>query len=157
MTALLNDTVGTLVAHGYSNPGACIGFIHGTGVNAAYPEKKSCIVKLSSSTNAKTSSASHREEENSDGFMLVNTEIDIFGSEYYLPITRFDKALDGHHSQPGFQAYEKMMSGGYLGELVRLIAVELITNHQYLFNGNIPERLKGPWSFTTATMSDLEK
>ncbi|KAI9266688.1 hypothetical protein BDA99DRAFT_436145 [Phascolomyces articulosus] len=144
VTALLNDTVGTLVAHAYSNPGACVGFIHGTGVNAAYPEKQSRIVKKG-------------DDSENDNIMLVNTEIDIFGNPDYLPLTRFDKALDAHHSQPGFQAYEKMMAGGYLGELVRLIAIELITDDQYLFNGNIPERLKKPWSFTTATMSNLEK
>ncbi|KAI9491982.1 hypothetical protein BDB00DRAFT_766126 [Zychaea mexicana] len=149
VTALLNDTVGTLVAHAYSNPGACVGFIHGTGVNAAYPEKRSRIVKLSSSS-------SEGAAETTD-IMLVNTEIDIFGSTAYLPLTRFDKALDAHHSQPGFQPYEKMMSGGYLGELARLIAMELIIDHQYLFDGNLPERLRQPWSFTTATMSDLEK
>ncbi|KAI8146058.1 hypothetical protein BJV82DRAFT_600296 [Fennellomyces sp. T-0311] len=151
VTALLNDTVGTLVAHAYSNPGACVGFIHGTGVNAAYPEKKSRIVKLTSSV------APDHADQPHQNFMLVNTEIDVFGNTDYLPLTRFDKALDVSHSQPGFQPYEKMMSGAYLGELVRLIAVELISEHQYLFNGNIPERLRRPWSLTTAVISDLEK
>ena len=151
---MLNDTVGTLVAHAYSNPGACVGFIHGTGVNAAYPEKQSRIVKLSSSVAA---NATDRMDRPHQEFMLVNTEIDVFGNAEYLPLTRFDRALDANHSQPGFQPYEKMMSGAYLGELVRLITLDLISEHQYLFDGNVPEQLRTPWSLTTADISDLEK
>ncbi|KAG0165535.1 glucokinase [Apophysomyces sp. BC1034] len=145
VTALLNDTVGTLIAHAYTNPKARVGFIYGTGVNAAYPEKVSKIVKLQNNNALKP-----------DTNMLVNTEIDIFGSEDYLPINRFDRALDASHNQPEFQLYEKMMSGAYLGELFRLVAMELVSQNN-LFQGNLPTNLQSAWTFQTSAMSDIER
>ncbi|KAI9320087.1 hypothetical protein BX666DRAFT_2018157 [Dichotomocladium elegans] len=145
VTALVNDTIGTLVAHAYSNPNVRVGFIYGTGVNAAYPEKISRIIKLNVA-----------EWQDASTEMLVNTEIDIFGSgRTYLPLTPFDRALDANHPQPGFQPYEKMMSGACLGELVRLIAVDLIQK-RILFDGVVPPQLATPWQFQTANMSDIE-
>ncbi|KAI9489661.1 hypothetical protein BDB00DRAFT_770195 [Zychaea mexicana] len=144
VTAIVNDTIGALVAHAYSNPQARVGFIYGTGVNAAYPEKVSRIIKLNVA-----------EWQDTATEMLVNTEIDIFGNESYLPLTRFDRALDASHAQPGFQPYEKMMSGAYLGELVRLVAVDLV-NDRELFDGHVPYLLAQPWSFLTAHMSEIE-
>ncbi|KAI9301728.1 hypothetical protein BJ944DRAFT_168563 [Cunninghamella echinulata] len=144
VSALVNDTVGVLVAHAYSNPKSRIGFIYGTGTNAAYPEKISKMVKL------KATNHYHQDEE-----MLVNTEIDIFGSESYLPLNRFDLHLDQHHNQPKFQLYEKMMSGGYLGELVRLAALELI-NEKVLFHGCTPLEFKEMYLFDSSKLSDIE-
>lgn len=146
--AVLNDTVGTLVAHAYTNPGAAIGYIYGTGVNAAYGEKKSRITKLDKS-------------KGNDGIMLINTEIDLFGDESYLPRTRFDRLLDNSHSQQGYQLYEKMTSGAYLGELTRLIAIEVISSGEEddgrLFNGSVPSKLAKPWGFTTSMMGSIER
>ncbi len=45
MTALVNDTVGTLVAHAYKDPNTLVGVILGTGTNAAYVEKIENIKK----------------------------------------------------------------------------------------------------------------
>ncbi|KAI8979542.1 hypothetical protein BDF20DRAFT_974593 [Mycotypha africana] len=145
--ALLNDTVGTLVAHAYTNPSTRIGFIYGTGVNAAYPEKVSRIVKLQQQQKAHT--------QPSQQMMLVNTEIDIFGSEDYLPLNRYDKMLDAQHSQPKFQLYEKMMSGGCMGELVRLAALDLIDKN-LLFNGYRPQEFAIPMEFDTSVLSLIE-
>ncbi|CDH53982.1 probable glucokinase [Lichtheimia corymbifera JMRC:FSU:9682] len=145
VTALVNDTIGALVAHAYSNPQARVGFIYGTGVNAAYPEKVSRMIKLNVA-----------EWRDTTTEMLVNTELDIFGSDgEYLPRTRFDHALDASHAQPGFQPYEKMMSGAYLGELVRLVVVDLVTHHG-LFGGVAPSLLQTPWQFLTLHMSEIE-
>lgn len=144
---MLNDTVGTLVAHAYTNPGAAIGYIYGTGVNAAYAEKKSRISKLDKS-------------KDNDDIMLINTEIDLFGDDSYLPRTCFDRILDDSHSQPGYQLYEKMTSGAYLGELTRLIAVEVISSckgDECLFDGNVPSKLVKPWEFTTSMMGYIER
>ncbi|KAI9011968.1 hypothetical protein CLU79DRAFT_805993 [Phycomyces nitens] len=143
VTAILNDTVGTLVAHAYTHPQAKIGFIYGTGVNAAYPEKVSRIQKLKG------------HGLGPDVEMLINTEIDIFGNEAYLPLNRFDRALDATHSQPKFQLYEKMMSGAYLGELTRLASMELIASGD-LFQGNIPDQFRNAWGFPSASVSILE-
>ncbi|CAO3587381.1 unnamed protein product [Absidia cylindrospora] len=145
VTALINDTVGVLVAHAYNDPDARIGFIYGTGANAAYPEKVSKMVKLGSDL----------KEQYQDQEMLVNTEIDIFGSDAYLPLNRFDRLLDANHNQPEFQLYEKMMSGAYLGELVRLAALELV-EEKVLFDGHIPLEFKEMYSFETSQLSTIE-
>ncbi|KAI8363889.1 hypothetical protein BD560DRAFT_403766 [Blakeslea trispora] len=146
VTAILNDTVGTLVAHGYTNPACRIGLIFATGVNAAYPEKVPNIVKLDKAI---------RDAYPADTEMLINTEIDIFGTEAYLPLTKYDLALDLSHSQPKFQLYEKMLSGAYLGELTRLIAMDFIETGA-LFGGKVPEGFDKAWRFPTMYMSCLE-
>ncbi|KAI7877369.1 actin-like ATPase domain-containing protein [Lichtheimia hyalospora FSU 10163] len=146
VSAILNDTVGTLVAHAYANPKARTGLIFATGINAAYPEKMELIEKLDPEMRA--SYPANTE-------MLINTEIDIFGSDEYLPLSKYDRILDASHNQPGFQKYEKMLSGAYLGELVRLIALDFIKTGA-LFDGVVPEGFGEAWSFPTATMSALE-
>jgi len=147
VAALLNDTVGTLVAHAYSNPRTRIGFIYATGCNAAYPEKVSNIGKWDESI---------RSQFKPDAEMLINTEIDIFGNDSYLPRTKYDIELDKYHSQPDFQPWEKMMSGAYLGELTRLVCLDFIKQGA-LFGGIVPAGWDVPWSFQTAVMSSIER
>ncbi|GAA5798676.1 hypothetical protein EDC94DRAFT_532470 [Helicostylum pulchrum] len=146
VTAILNDTVGTLVAHGYTNPACRIGLIFATGINAAYPEKIQNITKLDQSI---------RDKYPVDTEMLINTEIDIFGTDAYLPLNKYDIELDLSHNQPKFQLYEKMLSGAYMGELTRLAAMDFI-KAGVLFEGKVPEGFGEAWSFPTMYMSSLE-
>ncbi|RCH93209.1 glucokinase [Rhizopus azygosporus] len=146
VTAILNDTVGALVAHAYRNPACRIGLIFATGINAAYPEKVPAITKLNPEIRRRYPPGTE---------MLINTEIDIFGTEAYLPLTKYDLALDCSHNQPKFQLYEKMLSGAYMGELTRLIAMDFIQAGA-LFGGEVPEGFDRPWSFPTKYMSILE-
>jgi hexokinase len=46
LTALINDTTGTLIASHYVNPRAKIAVIFGTGCNAAYMERVKDIEKI---------------------------------------------------------------------------------------------------------------
>jgi len=48
LTALINDTTGTLVASNYVDPHTKIAVIFGTGCNAAYMETSENIPKMSS-------------------------------------------------------------------------------------------------------------
>ncbi|KAG1124681.1 hypothetical protein G6F42_009394 [Rhizopus arrhizus] len=147
VSAILNDAVGTLVSAAYANPRSRIGFIFATGVNASYPEKVSAMkAKLE---------PEYYNAQDGNAEMLLNTEIDIFGSESYLPLTSYDIALDAAHNQPKFQLYEKMMSGAYMGELVRLIALDFIKSGE-LFDGIVPEGFEEPYCFPTMYMSALE-
>lgn len=87
--ALLNDTVGTLLCGGQIHDDVLIGYILGTGMNAAYVEKckniKDCDI----------------EEEN----MIINTEFGGFGSlgELKMYQTKFDKIIDKNSLRPGEQ------------------------------------------------------
>lgn len=146
VSAIINDTVGTLVAHAYQNPLARIGVIIATGTNAAYIEKVDNIVKLPKNYRSK-----HAHES-----MVINSEIDIFGSPAYLPVTEYDVQLMAGSAQPNFQHYEKMMSGMYMGELTRLVITDFVDKGA-LFGGVHPGGFDVPYSFQTAFMSAIER
>lgn len=86
--------------------------------------------------------------------VVVNTEISMFGSGI-LPLTRWDILVDEAHTAPGFQPFEYMVGGGFLGEIVRLIIIEGIQTAG-LLNGVIPPSLKAPYSLETETISRIE-
>jgi hexokinase len=134
--ALLNDTVGTLVAHAYVDCDTRIGVILGTGTNAAYLESARSITKLGSLAS-------------DTGEMVINTEWGAFGDgkPEYLPLTDVDLRIDRETVNPGRQLFEKMISGMYLGEIARLYLKER-------FGGLINDT---PFSLDTADLSEIEE
>ncbi len=101
---LLNDTVATLLAgkaaratHPY---GSYIGFILGTGTNTCYIERNANIKKASGIS--------------PDGAMIINIES---GAYDKAPQGLVDRAFDAQTANPGVHKFEKMISGGYFGEL----------------------------------------
>jgi len=119
VAALVNDTVGTLMARSYSSPGksgAILGAIFGTGTNGAYVEKLANIKKPMTG-----------EYDKSTGDMVVNTEWGSFDNQLnVLPNTSWDIQLDKETPNPGLQMYEKRVSGMFLGEIVRLVILDLL-------------------------------
>ena len=107
--ALLNDTVGTLVAKSYTEPSCDIGVILGTGTNACYPEKMANIKKWRGIPPKET--------------MIINIE---WGNFNKLPVTVYDKEVDAASPNPRFQKLEKMVSGMFLGEILRVVVRDLI-------------------------------
>jgi len=114
VAALVNDTVGTLMARSYTSPGkvgTLLGAIFGTGTNGAYVEKLERIKKLNKSTG---------DYDTSTGEMIVNTEWGPFDNELaVLPTTPYDHSLDVESVNPGIQMFEKRISGMFLGEILR--------------------------------------
>lgn len=55
-----------------------------------------------------------------------------------------------------FARYEKLISGKYMGELVRLVLMKLV-NEDLLFNGEASELLKTRGSFETRYVSQVER
>ncbi|KAM0859660.1 hypothetical protein ACQ4PT_047038 [Festuca glaucescens] len=80
VSALINDTVGTLAAGSYKDEDIVIGVILGTGSNAAYVEKANAIPKL-----------------------------------------------NGELPQSGNMIFEKLISGLYLGDIVRRVLLKIAT------------------------------
>jgi len=109
VAALANDTVGTMVATSYADPDCDMGVILGTGTNACYPERAARIVKC--------------PDLDPHGEMIVNLE---WGNFNRLRTNRFDGILDRASRNEGRQQLEKMISGMYLGELVRLVIQEMM-------------------------------
>jgi len=149
MTALLNDTEATLLSHAHTNPSTRLSLIWGTGMNAAIQLPVSAIAQ---------SKFGERPEEwkKTAKSVLVNTEISLFGGHGVLPLTKADEELDSLQSHPGFQPYEQMASGRYLGEITRLLLVQAVQSGQ-LFRGSMPHGLETRWSLTTATTNTIEK
>ncbi|KAI0203218.1 glucokinase [Astrocystis sublimbata] len=118
VAALVNDTVGTLMARSYASPGktgTLIGAIFGTGTNGAYVEK---IANLQKSVDG--------DYDKSTGDMVINTEWGSFDNQLnVLPNTPYDAKLDRDSVNPGIQIFEKRVSGMFLGEIVRLAIVDL--------------------------------
>lgn len=75
-----------------------------------------------------------------------------------LPTTPFDNKLDRKSINPRFQAFEKFISGMYLGEIVRNILLTLIDTApiSLLFEGYSSAELNAHYGIDTAIMSEVE-
>jgi hexokinase len=144
VTALVNDTVGTLISHAYSDPQTYVGVILGTGANAAYVEKVDQIGKW--------------KGENETGEMVINTEWGAFDEEHsVIPFSKYDMILDRKSKNAGKQIYEKMIGGMYLGEVVRITSVELMQSGDLFANVKAGSLFDEPYKFETAYMSRIER
>ena len=135
VAALANDTVGTLVHKSYADPSCDMGVILGTGTNACYPEKIARILKC-------TEQGTFRE-------MIVNME---WGGFNQLKTNIYDHILDSASLNPGKQMFEKMVSGMYLGEIARLVIVEMM-EQGLLFRGTDPAVFSRPYLLTAKHLS----
>ncbi|SNX85477.1 probable glucokinase [Melanopsichium pennsylvanicum] len=142
-SALVNDTVGALLAHAYASKGALISAIFGTGTNGAYLEDIRKIKKLKTASGT----ISH---------MVINTEWGGFDDERKaLPVTIFDNQVDRESIRPRNHIFEKMISGMYLGEVARFVLLHLI-DQLVLFQGYSSKLLNTQYAFDTAYMSAVE-
>ncbi|CAL4895379.1 unnamed protein product [Urochloa decumbens] len=140
VSALINDTVGTLAAGRYNDEDVVIGVILGTGSNAAYVEEASAIPKFEG-------------ELPKSGNMVINTEWGNFYSSC-LPITEYDQALDEESLNPGEQIFEKLISGMYLGEIVRRVLLK-IASQSTLFGKVNHTKLKTRFILRTPDISAM--
>lgn len=123
--AILNDTTGTMMSCAWKDHETYIGLIVGTGTNACYYE---------SVENAEM----FEGEKNPDKpYVIINTEWGAFGDDGTLNEfrTEYDEMVDKNSINPGKQTFEKMISGMYLGELVRLMLLDLIRKNLFLRKG----------------------
>ncbi|KAJ5699087.1 Glucokinase [Penicillium macrosclerotiorum] len=161
VAALVNDTVGTLMARSYTSPGETgtfLGGIFGTGTNGAYVEKLENITKLQ-----------HMKEahyDKSTGEMIINAEWGSFDNHMsVLPNTIFDQELDADSNNPGVQMFEKRVSGMFLGEILRRALLALHNNPALgLFKPNKTSNVSLPsdslfyrqWGLDTSLLSQVE-
>ena len=146
LTALINDTTGTLIASNYTDSEMKIGCIFGTGCNAAYMEHAGEIPKLEGMGLDK------------DQEIAINCEWGAFDNEHkILPRTQYDVMIDKDSPRPGQQAFEKMIAGLYLGEIFRLVLVDLHgQSHVSIFEGQDISSLQKPYSLDASFLSDIE-
>jgi len=139
ISALVNDTVGTLAAKSYEDRNCDVGIILGTGTNACYVEELPNISKW------------HGREARTNR-MIINIE---WGNFNKLRCASYDKELDKASDNPGSQILEKMVSGMYLGEVARLVLIDLISK-DLVFSDSGTGAFNKPGSFKTEYMSMIE-
>lgn len=143
--AILNDTTGCLMSCAWRNENCRIGLILGTGTNACYLEE---IKDIHTIDQAEFANQQH---------MVVNTEWGAFGENGELDFvrTKWDHAVDEMSVNPGKQIFEKMISGMYMGELIRQVLVDLMKDDLIFFNCN-REKIVERGNFFTRYASEIE-
>ncbi|XP_043711466.1 hexokinase-2, chloroplastic-like [Telopea speciosissima] len=141
VSALVNDTVGTLAGARYWDDDVMVAVILGTGTNACYVERVDAIPKL-------------QLQMPSSGRTIINTEWGAFSSG--IPLTEFDKEMDAASINPGEQIFEKTISGMYLGEIVRRILVKMAETSA-LFGESVPEKLYAPFILRTPDLCAMQQ
>lgn len=145
LTALINDTTGTLIASAYTDDQMKIGCIFGTGCNAAYMENCGSVGKLS-----------HMNLD-PDLPIAINCEYGAFDNEHeVLPLTKYDETIDKESPRPGQQAFEKMIAGLYLGEIFRLVLLDMYEG-KHMFEGQSVDKLKKPYSIDASVLAAIEE
>ncbi|XP_049785326.1 hexokinase type 2 isoform X6 [Schistocerca cancellata] len=141
--AVINDAIGTLMSCAIISPNTRIGLIIGTGSNACYVEK--------------VENAELFDGDKSKPYVVINTEWGAFGDNGRLDIVRteYDREIDQYSINKGKQLFEKMISGMYMGELVRLALVKF-TKSNLLFGGRGSDLLFKRGNFFTKYVSEIE-
>ncbi|XP_026714149.1 hexokinase-3 [Athene cunicularia] len=141
VVAVVNDTVGTMMSCGYEDPKCEIGLIVGTGTNACYMEEMENVGTV----------------EGEQGRMCINMEWGAFGDNGCLDdfFTNFDRLVDEKTINMGKQRFEKLISGMYLGEIVRHVLLALVEK-QVLFRGKPCPKLQTRDIFQTKFLSTIE-
>ena len=154
IAAITNDTVATLASLAYSvkslpNSRVVAGIIVGTGCNATIP------MKFSSLGQAKAEPIKKSKPQATE--TVVNTEITISGACGPLQsiTTAWDRDLDSHCARPGFQPFEYMTGGRYIGELVRIIFFDYMTRAHKppVPAASLPATIVHSYSFSTTFLS----
>lgn len=147
LSALINDTTGTLIASHYTDDTMQIGCIFGTGCNAAYMENCGSVPKIS------------HYNLPPDMPIAINCEYGAFDNEHVvLPRTPYDVIIDNDSPRPGQQAFEKMIAGLYLGEIFRLVLVDLHDNKSVqIFEGQDIGKLRKAYTLDASFLSMIEE
>lgn len=152
VAAITNDTVATFASSAYTvkaapNSRVAMGLIVGTGTNATVP------MRLSDLHPRKRDDLANPETVET---VVVNTEWTIRGTDKPLVDlqikTVWDESLDASSDAPGFQPFEYMTSGRYLGEIVRLVFVDAVSKRPGV---QIPLSLKNKNALQTKFLSEV--
>ncbi|EEE55981.1 hypothetical protein OsJ_04720 [Oryza sativa Japonica Group] len=141
VTALVNDTVGTLALGHYYDEDTVAAVIIGSGTNACYIERTDAIIKCQGLlTNS--------------GGMVVNMEWGNFWSSH-LPRTPYDILLDDETHNRNDQGFEKMISGMYLGEIARLVFHRMAQESDVF--GDAADSLSNPFILSTPFLAAIRE
>ncbi|KAK8074598.1 Hexokinase [Apiospora hydei] len=144
LVSVINDTTGAMIASAYLDPETIVGGIFGTGCNAAYMENVGSIPKLKTTLPK-------------DTMMAINCEYGAFdNSHQVLPRTKYDIEICRESARPDEQAFEKMSAGLYLGEIFRLVLLDLHEQGLVFKGQNAFDKLNRAFKLDTEFLSGME-
>ncbi|CAJ2635218.1 unnamed protein product [Trifolium pratense] len=132
--ALVDDTIGGLAGGRYYNKDNVAAITLGMSTNAAYVEPA---------------------QQSNSNELIISMEWGNFRSSH-LPLTPFDTSLDAESSNPGSGIFEKLISGMYLGEIVRRVLLKM-AQETALFGSNVPPKLLTPYSLRSPDMAAMHQ
>ncbi|XP_006817764.2 hexokinase type 2-like, partial [Saccoglossus kowalevskii] len=146
LVAVVNDTTGALVSCAHQYPDCQVSLILGTGSNCSYMESLDNVELWTA------------DQDGEPKQVIIDTEWGAFGDDGTIDEyrTNLDKELDNHTPNKGRQRFEKMISGLYLGEVVRLILKQL-AEHKLIFDGVLSKELQTRSRFETRFISQIEE
>lgn len=159
ITAITNDTVATLAclaysAHALPSSRVAMGLIVGTGTNSSIVMKLDDLHEDKRRSIVLPAKASLAESQ-----IVVNTEWTIKGAASPLHraglVTKWDTELDQNCEAPGFQPFEYMTAGRYLGELARIILYDYLVNVEGVEAEQLPNAIRQRNSISTLFLSSV--
>ncbi|KAH9712492.1 putative hexokinase-like 2 protein [Citrus sinensis] len=114
----------------------------GTGTNAAYVESSQAVPKW-------------QGPSPKSGEIVISTEWGNFSSSSF-PVTEFDASLDAESLNPGSMIFEKLVSGMYLGEIVRRVLLRMAKEAD-LFGDTVPPKLMMPYLLRPPDMATMHQ
>lgn len=154
IAAMTNDTVATLASLAYSirslpNSRVVMSLVIGAGCNSTVSMKLSDLHE----SKIKHIKAKHPDASET----LVCTEWTLHGSTPPLReldlVTDWDAFLDKHSKRPGFQPFEYMTGGKYMGELVRIICLDYFNRILGIPQSELPSKLVEEYCMSTDFLS----
>ncbi|RHN63091.1 putative phosphotransferase with an alcohol group as acceptor [Medicago truncatula] len=140
MKMRVDDTIGGLAGGRYYNRDNVAAITLGMSTNAAYVEP------------AQESELARSPNSNE---LVISMEWGNFNSSH-VPLTSFDTILDAESSNSGSGIFEKLISGMYLGEIVRHVLLKM-AQETALFGGSVPPKLMTPYSLRSPDMAAMHQ
>ncbi|ESR39419.1 putative hexokinase-like 2 protein [Citrus sinensis] len=140
--ALVDDTIGSLAGGRFYNRDSVASVTLGTGTNAAYVESSQAVPKW-------------QGPSPKSGEIVISTEWGNFSSSSF-PVTEFDASLDAESLNPGSMIFEKLVSGMYLGEIVRRVLLRMAKEAD-LFGDTVPPKLMLPYLLRSPDMATMHQ
>lgn len=91
--------------------------------------------------------------------MAINCEYGAFDNQHkVLPRTKYDVVIDKESPRPGQQSFEKMIAGLYLGELFRIVCLDMHNNPNIkIFGAQNIHKLEKAYTLDASFLSQIEE
>ncbi|ETI23978.1 hypothetical protein G647_05785 [Cladophialophora carrionii CBS 160.54] len=147
LDAIINDSIGPLLALAYTKPRTGVGLVVGTGFNASIklPARSLTAEKYGQRPSRWRNLAEH---------VLVDTELCVTGRNIFHQ-TVWDDQITALFPRPDSLALEQWVGGFFMAEIVRRILLQA-AQANLLFGGNTPEKLRQARMIGLEVFGDIE-